>query len=128
MVGVRYIVDDVEKAVGFYTEQLGFTVAMFPAPEFAALDRGELRLFLSAPRGPGGGARAAVDGSMPVPGGWNRIQLVVEDAAADAARLEAAGVPLRVELQVGMAGSQVVVEDPSGNPIELFQWAAESPA
>jgi catechol 2,3-dioxygenase-like lactoylglutathione lyase family enzyme len=127
MVGVRYIVDDVEKAVGFYTEQLGFTVAMFPAPEFAALDRGELRLFLSAPRGPGGGARAAADGSMPVPGGWNRIQLVVEDVAADAARLEAAGVPLRVELQVGMAGSQVVVEDPSGNPIELFQWAAESP-
>ena len=123
MVGVRYIVDDVEQAIGFYTEQLGFEVAMFPAPEFAALDRGELRLFLSAPRGPGGGARAAVDGSMPEPGGWNRIQLVVDDVAADAERLRAAGVPLRVDVQVGMAGSQVVVEDPSGNPVELFQWA-----
>jgi catechol 2,3-dioxygenase-like lactoylglutathione lyase family enzyme len=123
MVGVRYIVDDVAAAVAFYTEQLGFTVAMFPAPEFAALDRGELRLFLSAPCGPGGGARAAVDGSMPAPGGWNRIQLVVDDVAVEADRLRAAGVPLRVEVQVGMAGSQVVVEDPSGNPVELFEWA-----
>jgi catechol 2,3-dioxygenase-like lactoylglutathione lyase family enzyme len=126
MVGVRYIVDDVEKAVAFYTEQLGFTVAMFPAPEFAAVDHGDLRLYLSAPRGPGGGARAAVDGSMPSPGGWNRIQLLVSDVAAEASRLAAAGVPLRVDVQVGMAGSQVVVEDPSGNAVELFQWAEQS--
>jgi catechol 2,3-dioxygenase-like lactoylglutathione lyase family enzyme len=124
MVGMRYIVDDVEAAVGFYTEQLGFTVAMFPAPAFAALDRGELRLYLSAPRGGGGGARAGADGSMPAPGGWNRFQLVVEDVAADADRLREAGVPFRVELQVGTGGSQVVVEDPSGNPVELFQPAA----
>jgi len=121
MVGVRYIVEDVEAAVGFYTEQLGFTVAMFPAPEFAALDHGDLRLYLSAPRGTGGGARAAVDGSMPEPGGWNRFQLEVVDVAADADRLREAGVPFRVELQVGTGGSQVVVEDPSGNPVELFQ-------
>jgi catechol 2,3-dioxygenase-like lactoylglutathione lyase family enzyme len=121
MVSVRYIVEDVEAAVGFYTEQLGFTVAMFPAPEFAALDHGDLRLYLSAPRGTGGGARAAVDGSMPEPGGWNRFQLEVADVAADADRLREAGVPFRVELQVGTGGSQVVVEDPSGNPVELFQ-------
>jgi catechol 2,3-dioxygenase-like lactoylglutathione lyase family enzyme len=121
MVGMRYIVNDVEAAVAFYTEQLGFTVAMFPAPEFAALDHGDLRLYLSAPRGPGGGARPATDGSVPEPGGWNRFQLVVSDVAADAERLRAAGARLRVELQVGMAGSQIVVEDPSGNPIELFQ-------
>jgi catechol 2,3-dioxygenase-like lactoylglutathione lyase family enzyme len=127
MVGVRYIVDDVEAAVAFYTEQLGFSVAMFPAPEFAALDHGDLRLYLSAPHGPGGGARAAVDGSMPVAGGWNRFQLVVSDVAADAERLRAAGARLRVELQVGMAGSQIVVEDPSGNPIELFQPAEQTP-
>ena len=123
MVGVRYIVDDMEEAVAFYTEHLGFTVAMFPAPEFAALDREELRLFLSAPRGSGGGARAAVDGSMPEPGGWNRFQLVVPDVAAEAERLEAAGARVRVEVQAGMAGRQVVVEDPAGNPIELFEWA-----
>jgi catechol 2,3-dioxygenase-like lactoylglutathione lyase family enzyme len=127
MVAVRYIVDDVEAAVGFYTEHLGFTVAMFPAPEFAALDRGDLRLYLSAPRGSGGGARAAVDGSIPEPGGWNRFQLEVPDVAADADRLRAAGVRFRVELQVGTGGSQVVVEDPSGNPIELFQRAAQRP-
>ena len=124
MVGVRYIVDDVEAAVGFYTNALGFTVAMFPAPEFAALDHGDLRLYLSAPRGTGGGARAAVDGSMPEPGGWNRFQLVVPDVAADAERLRDTGVTFRVDLQVGTGGSQVVVEDPSGNPVELFQPAA----
>ena len=123
MVGVRYIVQDVEAAVGFYTEHLGFSVAMFPAPEFAALDHGDLRLYLSAPRGPGGGARAAVDGSMPEPGGWNRFQLEVPDVAADAERLRAAGVTFRVDLQVGTGGSQIVVEDPSGNPVELFQSA-----
>ena len=127
MVGVRYIVDDVEAAVGFYSEQLGFSVAMFPAPEFAALDRGDLRLYLSAPRGSGGGARAAVDGSMPEPGGWNRFQLEVPDVAADAERLSEAGVTFRVELQVGTGGSQIVVEDPSGNPIELFQPAERRP-
>jgi catechol 2,3-dioxygenase-like lactoylglutathione lyase family enzyme len=127
MVGVRYIVDDVEAAVGFYSEQLGFSVAMFPAPEFAALDRGDLRLYLSAPRGSGGGARAAVDGSMPAPGGWNRFQLEVTDVAADAERLSKAGVTFRVELQVGTGGSQIVVEDPSGNPVELFQPAERQP-
>ena len=127
MVGVRYIVDDVEAAVGFYSEQLGFSVAMFPAPEFAALDRGDLRLYLSAPRGSGGGARAAVDGSMPEPGGWNRFQLEVTDVAADAERLSKAGVTFRVELQVGTGGSQIVVEDPSGNPVELFQPAERQP-
>jgi catechol 2,3-dioxygenase-like lactoylglutathione lyase family enzyme len=127
MVGVRYIVDDVEAAVGFYSEQLGFSVAMFPAPGFAALDRGDLRLYLSAPRGSGGGARAAVDGSMPAPGGWNRFQLEVTDVAADAERLSKAGVTFRVELQVGTGGSQIVVEDPSGNPVELFQPAERQP-
>jgi catechol 2,3-dioxygenase-like lactoylglutathione lyase family enzyme len=126
MVAVRYIVDDVEAAVGFYTEQLGFTVAMFPAPEFAALDRGELRLYLSAPRGTGGGARAGVDGSKPEPGGWNRFQVEVADVGAEAERLRAAGVRFRTELQVGTGGSQVVVEDPSGNPVEIFQRAERS--
>lgn len=120
---VRYIVDDTGAAVAFYRDRLGFEVARQPGPGFAILSRGPLRLLLSEPRGGGGAAQPMTDGRRPEPGGWNRIQLVVDDVAADAERLRAAGVPLRVDVQVGMAGSQVVVEDPSGNPVELFQWA-----
>jgi catechol 2,3-dioxygenase-like lactoylglutathione lyase family enzyme len=119
-VSVRYIVDDVDAAIGFYTGHLGFTEVMHPAPPFAMLDRGDLRLLLSAPnRGPGGGQIRP--GAVPEPGGWNRFALEVEDVDAVAARLQAAGVAFRTDLVDGVGGRQVVVEDPSGNPVELFQ-------
>ncbi|OXM69106.1 VOC family protein [Amycolatopsis vastitatis] len=119
-VTVRYIVDDVDAAIAFYCGQLGFTERMHPAPAFAMLTRGDLRLLLSAPGGgPGGGA--AVGGVVPAPGGWNRFALEVEDLAAEVARLEAAGVPSRGGIVRGVGGDQVLVDDPSGNPVELFQ-------
>lgn len=119
-VTVRYIVDDVGAAIAFYCGQLGFTERMHPAPGFAMLTRGDLRLLLSAPGGgPGGGA--AVGGVPPAPGGWNRFALEVEDLAGDVARLKAAGVRLRGEIVHGVGGDQVLVDDPSGNPVELFQ-------
>jgi catechol 2,3-dioxygenase-like lactoylglutathione lyase family enzyme len=119
-VSVRYIVDDVDAAIAFYTDHLGFAVEMHPAPPFAMLSRGELRLLLSAPSGQGGGGQTLSDGRRPEPGGWNRIQLEVSDLDAEVERLEAAGVRFRSEIIRGTGGDQVLVEDPSGNPVELF--------
>lgn len=119
-VSVRYIVDDVDAAVSFYTGHLGFTVEMRPAPGFAMLARGPLRLLLSAP-GAGGAGQDASDGRRPSPGGWNRIQLAVDDVAALHARLSAAGVPFRTGIVEGNGGRQALAEDPAGNPVELFQ-------
>jgi len=116
-VSVRYIVDDVAAAVDFYRDRLGFEVEMHPAPGFAALTRGDLRLFLNAP-GAGGAGRA---GGSPEPGGWNRFQVEVEDLEATVARLRKEGVPVRGSLVVGQGGAQALVEDPAGNPVELFQ-------
>ncbi len=124
-VSVRYIVDDVEKAIDFYTGHLGFEEVMHPAPTFAMLRRGELRFVLSAPGGGPGGGAAMPDGSVPSPGGWNRIQIEVEDLDATAARLRDAGARFRNEIVEGVGGRQVIVEDPAGNPIELFQPTIE---
>lgn len=118
---VRYIVDDVDVAIAFYTGHLGFQLDMHPAPPFAMLSRGELRLLLSAPSGQGGGGQILAGGRRPEPGGWNRFQLIVEDLPADIARLRAAGVQFRSDLIKGVGGDQLLIEDPSGNPIELFQ-------
>jgi catechol 2,3-dioxygenase-like lactoylglutathione lyase family enzyme len=124
MVSIRYIVDDVDSAIAFYTDQLGFTLDMHPAPPFAMLSRGDLRLLLSAPAGPGGGAQPAADGRRPEPGGWNRFQLEVGDLEAEVERLRAAGASFRQdEIVTGVGGKQIVVDDPSGNPVELFQSA-----
>jgi len=119
-VSVRYIVDDVDAAIGFYTRHLGFTEVMHPAPPFAMLERGDLRLLLSAPnRGRGGGQ--ILPGAVPEPGGWNRFGLEFDDVDAVAEELRAAGVAFRTPVIDGVGGRQVVVEDPSGNPVELFQ-------
>jgi catechol 2,3-dioxygenase-like lactoylglutathione lyase family enzyme len=120
-VSVRYIVDDVDRAIDFYTAHLGFEEVMHPAPTFAMLRRGELRFVLSAPGGGPGGGQSAPDGSLPTPGGWNRIQIEVEDLDATVARLREAGARFRNEIVEGVGGRQVIVEDPAGNPIELFQ-------
>jgi catechol 2,3-dioxygenase-like lactoylglutathione lyase family enzyme len=120
-VSVRYIVDDVDAALEFYCSQLGFTEVMHPAPSFAMLSRGDLRLVLSAPgAGPGGG-QAMPDGSLPRPGGWNRFQLEVGDLAGIVETLRQAGARFRNEIVEGVGGRQILVEDPSGNPIELFE-------
>jgi catechol 2,3-dioxygenase-like lactoylglutathione lyase family enzyme len=116
MVAVRYIVDDVEQAIGFYQDLLGFKVEMHPGPGFAALSRGDLRLYLNAP-GAGGAGTA---GGSPRPGGWNRFQLEVEDLEAFLEPLRKAGAPFRGELVEGRGGAQILVEDPSGNVVELF--------
>ncbi len=120
-VSVRYIVDDVDTAIDFYTAHLGFEEVMHPAPTFAMLRRGELRFILSAPGGGPGGGAAMPDGSVPAPGGWNRIQIEVEDLDATVERLRGADVRFRNEVVEGVGGRQVIVEDPAGNPIELFQ-------
>jgi catechol 2,3-dioxygenase-like lactoylglutathione lyase family enzyme len=120
-VSVRYIVEDVDAAIGFYRDQLGFEVEMHPAPMFAMLARGDLRLLLSAPSGQGGGGQVMPDGRRPEPGGWNRFQLVVSDLAAEVERLAASGVRFRNEIVHGVGGDQILLEDPSGNPIELFE-------
>lgn len=117
MVAIRYIVHDVERAMGFYRDLLGFAVEMHPAPGFAALARGDLRLYLNAP-GAGGAGRA---GGAPEPGGWNRFQLEVQDLDAFVDALRAAGAPFRGERVEGQGGAQILVEDPSGNLVELFQ-------
>jgi catechol 2,3-dioxygenase-like lactoylglutathione lyase family enzyme len=117
----RYIVDDVAAAVDFYTERLGFEVEMNPGPGFAALKRDDLRLLVNSADGPGGAAQPMPDGRRPEPGGWNRIQLVVEDLAAEVERLQAAGTVFRNEIVAGRGGKQVLIEDPAGNPIELFE-------
>lgn len=122
-VGVRYLVTDVAETVAFYTGWLGFVVEIDAAPNFAALTRGELRLLVNATGGPGGGAQAMPDGQVPAPGGWNRIQLVVDDLDAEYARLRTAGLRFRNEVVRGRGGSQVLIEDPSGNLVELFEPA-----
>ena len=120
-VTVRYIVKDVSESVEFYTKQLGFTIAMDARPAFAMVARGPLRLALSGVAGPGGGSRPMPDGRKPEPGGWNRIQIGVGDLATEVDRLRAAGAHFRNDIVKGNGGSQILLEDPSGNPIELFQ-------
>lgn len=119
-VSVRYIVDDVDAAIDFYSKRLGFDVQMHPSPGFAALERDGLRLLLNAP-GAGGAGQAMPDGRRPEPGGWNRIQLEVEDLDATVERLKGDGAALRSDIVSGKGGRQVLVDDPSGNPIELFE-------
>ena len=120
-VQIRYIVRDVDAAIAFYTTQLGFTLDMHPAPPFAMLSRGDLRLVLSAPNPAGGGGQPMPDGTPQAPGGWNRFAIEVDDLAALVARLRKAGARFRNDIVTGVGGKQVIVEDPSGNPIELFQ-------
>jgi catechol 2,3-dioxygenase-like lactoylglutathione lyase family enzyme len=119
-VSVRYIVDDVDAAISFYTRHLGFGVEMHPAPGFASLSRGDLRLLLNTP-GAGGAGKAMPDGRQPEPGGWNRIQLEVRDLAGEVERMRDAGARFRNEIISGRGGKQILLEDPSGNPIELFE-------
>jgi catechol 2,3-dioxygenase-like lactoylglutathione lyase family enzyme len=125
VVSVRYIVDDVDAAIAFYTTHLGFDVVMHPAPPFAMLARDDLRLLLSAPSGQGGGGQTPPGGRRPEPGGWNRISLPVDDLAAEVDRLRSAGAAFRTDIIHGMGGDQAIVEDPSGNPLELFQFHPE---
>jgi catechol 2,3-dioxygenase-like lactoylglutathione lyase family enzyme len=119
---VRYIVNDVDEAIGFYCERLGFTEVMHPSPMFAMLSRGDLRLVLSQPGGGtvGGGSTLA-DGRRPEPGGWNRFAIPVDDLQATVDQLKAAGAAFRSDIIQGVGGNQALVEDPSGNPVELFQ-------
>jgi catechol 2,3-dioxygenase-like lactoylglutathione lyase family enzyme len=121
LISVRYMVNDVDEAIGFHTEHFGFALGQNASPAFAEVIRGRLRLLLSGPRSSAG--RPMPDGRRPGPGGWNRIHFVVDDIAADVARLRAAGIPFRNEIISGLGGQQVLLEDPSGNPIELFQPA-----
>ena len=118
---VRYFVNDVDAALSFYGEQLGFEEVMHPAPTFAMLSRGPLRLVLSAPGGGPGGGAAMPDGTLPEPGGWNRFQIEVEDLEATVAELRQRGASFRNEIVTGVGGNQILVEDPSGNLVELFQ-------
>jgi catechol 2,3-dioxygenase-like lactoylglutathione lyase family enzyme len=120
-VSVRYIVNDVDAAIDFYCQNLGFREEMHPAPTFAILSRGDLRLLLSAPSGLGGGGQAMPDGTVPEPGGWNRFSLEVSDIEATVERLRKAGARFRNEILTGVGGKQILVEDPSGNPVELFE-------
>ena len=118
-VNVRYMVDDVDTAVAFYTTHLGFRLISHPAPAFADVALGDLRLLLSGPTSSAG--RPMPDGRRPAPGGWNRIHLIVDDLAAEVVRLRGNGVRFRNDIVTGPGGSQIVLDDPSGNPIELFQ-------
>jgi catechol 2,3-dioxygenase-like lactoylglutathione lyase family enzyme len=122
LVNVRYMVDDVEAAIAFYTTHFGFTVRSNAAPAFADVVRGHLRLLLSGPASSAG--RPMPDGRTPAPGGWNRIHLLVEDLAAEVERLRGDGLSFRNDIVRGPGGQQILLDDPSGNPIELFQPAA----
>jgi catechol 2,3-dioxygenase-like lactoylglutathione lyase family enzyme len=121
-VNVRYMVDDVDKAVAFYTEHLGFELLTSASPAFADVKRGNLRLLLSGPTSSAG--RPMPDGRTPGPGGWNRIHFVVDDIAAEVSRLRGAGATFRNDIVTGPGGQQILLDDPSGNVVELFQPAA----
>jgi catechol 2,3-dioxygenase-like lactoylglutathione lyase family enzyme len=121
-VSVRYIVSDVDAAIPFYTEMLGFHVDMHPASGFARLSKGDLQLLLNRP-GAGGAGQAMPDGQGPVPDGWNRIQIEVDNLVATVEKLKGAGCRFRNEIVIGNGGKQILLDDPSGNPIELFQPA-----
>ena len=120
-VSVRYIVDDVDAAIAFYTERLGFTVELHPAPGFAMLSRGDLRLSGERLGGPGGASQPMPDGRRPEPGGWNRIQLQVDDLDREVQTLRDAGVQFRNDIVTGFGGKQILLDDPAGNPVELFE-------
>jgi catechol 2,3-dioxygenase-like lactoylglutathione lyase family enzyme len=120
-VSVRYIVDDVDAAIRFYVDHLGFREVMHPAPTFAMLNRGELRLVLSKPGGGPGGGAVMPDGTVPTPGGWNRFALEIDDIDTLLATLTRSGVRARSAVIDGVGGRQVIIDDPSGNPVELFQ-------
>ncbi len=120
-VQVRYIVKDVDAAVAFYCRQLGFTEVMHPAPAFAMVTRGDLRLVLSAPNPAAGGGQPMPDGRQQEPGGWNRFATEVDDLEGTVEKLRQAGATFRNKIVTGVGGKQILVEDPSGNPIELFQ-------
>ena len=119
-VNVRYIVSDVDKAIPFYIDMLGFKLDMHPAPGFASLSRGDLQLLLNR-SGAGGAGQAMPDSQLPAPGGWNRIQIEVADLQATVEKLKRTGARFRNEIVTGNGGKQILIEDPSGNPIELFQ-------
>ena len=125
MVNVRYLVDDVQAAIDFYTSHLGFTVRSSAAPAFADVTRGNLRLLLAGPASSAG--RPMPDGRTPVPGGWNRIHLIVTDLRAEVTRLRAEGVSFRNDIVTGPGGKQILIEDPAGNVVELLQPAVSSP-
>lgn len=126
VVSVRYMVDDVQAAVDFYTAHLGFTVRTNFAPAFADVTSGNLRLLLAGPASSAG--RPMPDGRKPGPGGWNRIHLIVPDIASEVARLRSQGVSFRNEIVTGPGGKQILIEDPAGNVVELFEPASSSPA
>ena len=123
-VSVRYIVNDVDAAIGFYTRHLGFSVQLHPNDMFAMLGRGDLRLVLSVAGGGPGGGQAMPDGRRPEPGGWNRFSVEVPDLAATVAELRQDGVRFRNDVVTGVGGRQIIAEDPSGNPVELFEPTA----
>jgi catechol 2,3-dioxygenase-like lactoylglutathione lyase family enzyme len=120
-VSVRYIVESVDAAIAFYTQHLGFSLDAHPAPGFAILSRDDLRLLLNVPSGPGGAAQPMPDGRKPEPGGWNRIQLQVDDLEGLVETLRNAGVHFRNDIVSGFGGKQILLDDPAGNPIELFE-------
>jgi catechol 2,3-dioxygenase-like lactoylglutathione lyase family enzyme len=120
-VQVRYIVNDVDEAIRFYTEQLGFTLQMHPAPAFAMLSRDDLRLVLSAPNPSAGGGQAVPDGTQQAPGGWNRFAIEVADLSNMVEALQKAGAHFRNNIVTGVGGKQIIIDDPSGNPVELFE-------
>ena len=122
-VSIRYIVNDIDAAIGFYTGHLGFSVQLHPNDMFAMLTRGDLRLVLSVPGDAPGGGQAMPDGTRPEPGGWNRFSIEYSDLAAAVAQLRREGVRFRNDLVTGVGGTQIIAEDPSGNPVELFEPA-----
>jgi catechol 2,3-dioxygenase-like lactoylglutathione lyase family enzyme len=128
LVRVRYMVDNVAETVAFYTGKLGFKVDMQSGPYFAAMSKGGVQLLVSPVKGPGGASRAMPDGRQPAPGGWNRLVLYTPDLEADVARLRKDGVKFRNEIVVGLGGNEILLDDPSGNVVELFQPTLNVPS